>query len=159
MSNEQMSIADTAFNGAVAGLVGGAALMLVETLERQILLPRGDGSASMGEQALKAVADSAEAELSPGELRLGGALAQLGYCALVGAVGAVLRSRVPAPAVLDGLGMAALAYTGSMSASGVLPRLGATAPPTAHSVEETAVPIGAYLAYGVTTAAVLHATT
>jgi hypothetical protein len=69
-----------------------------------------------------------------------------------------LQKYVDAPPVIEGVAVAGIAYAASMSGSGVLPRLGVTSPPMAHSIEETAVPIGAYLAFGVTTAAILDAT-
>ena len=149
----RVSVGDAAVKGALAGLLGGAALLLVERLEQRLLLPRVSDAPTMGEQAVQTVADSKGAELSKGAAQITGAAAQLGFCALMGAICGVIQNRLDVPPVVEGLMTAGVAYAASMSSSGILPKLGATSPPLAHSLEETAVPVGAYLAYGVTTAA------
>jgi hypothetical protein len=55
---------------------------------------------------------------------------------------------------VDALLLAGASYAVTMSGSGILPKLGVVAPPMSQSMEQTAVPIGAHLAFGVTTAAV-----
>ena len=157
MSEQSISVTEAALKGAVAGVIGGIALIAMEQLEHVVLLPRGDTTGTMGEQAVEAVAKSRDVELSKPVSQIAGAAGQLAYCALLGAIAGVAKRRVGAPSLVDGLATAGLAYAGSMSAGGLLPKLGVTAPPTGHSMEETAVPVGAYLAFGLTTAAVLDA--
>jgi hypothetical protein len=158
MADNSMSMTEAAIKGAIAGVIGGAALMLMEQLEHVLLLPRGDTTGTMGQQAVDAVAKSRGVELSKPASQIAGAAGQLAYCALLGAISGIAKRSSTRPAVVEGLATAGLAYAGSMSAGGLLPKLGATAPPTGHSMEEAAVPVAAYLAFGLTTAAVLDAT-
>lgn len=158
MANESISVTEAALKGAVAGVIGGAALMLFEQIEHVMLLPRGDTTGTMGQQAVEAVAKSRGVELSKPASQIAGAAGQLAYCALLGAISGIAKRKSTRPAVVEGLATAGLAYAGSMSPGGLLPKLGVTAPPMGHSMEETAVPVVSYLAFGLTTAAVLDST-
>lgn len=155
--SKRTGVGAAALKGALAGIAGGVALLLVEKGEQVALLPQGAAAPGMGEKAVTQVARDRGVELSKGEALAAGAGAQLGYCALLGAALGVVASRVDVPSLVDGLAMSGLSYALAVSKRGALPRLGADAPATMHSMEETAVPIGAYLAFGLTTAAVLDA--
>ena len=150
-------IGRAALAGAVAGLAGGLALLLVEKAEQQVLLPQGAATPGMGQKAVQELARERGVHLSRREAQTAGAAAQLGYCACLGAALGIIASRVNASALVEGVAMAGVSYALSMSDAGVLPRLGVEAPPELHSIEETAVPVGAYVAFGLTTAAVLDA--
>src|SRR5438105_6669815 len=113
------SVGDAAVKGALAGLLGGAALLLVEKLEQQLLLPRVSDTPTMGEQAVQAVAESRDAKLSNNQAQIAGAAAQLGFCAIMGAICGVLQNRLDAPPVVEGLMTAGVAYAASMSGSGI----------------------------------------
>ena len=143
--------------GALAGLAGGAALMLVERGGQKLLLPEGSGAEGMAQRAVEAVAREHGASLEGAQAVAAGAAVQLGYCALWGALYGVAHRALGAPAALDGLVLAGLSYAATMSEGGLLPRLGVIAPPTHQSMEQTAVPVGAHVAFGVTTAAVFSA--
>lgn len=155
--SSRMGIGAAALKGALAGLAGGAALLLAEKAEQEVLLPQGAATPGMGQKAVQQLAREHGRHLSKREAQAAGAGAQLGYCAILGAALGVLASRVDVPALVEGLAMAGAAYALSMSDAGLLPRLGVEAPPELHSIEETAVPVGAYLAFGLTTAAVFDA--
>src|SRR5581483_8535212 len=64
MTQQNTSIGEAAIKGAAAGLIGGAALLLVEQVEHLLMLPRGDTTGTMGQQAVEAVASSHGVELS-----------------------------------------------------------------------------------------------
>lgn len=150
-------IGEAALKGALAGIVGGVALMLMEKVEQKVLLPQGAATPGMGQKAVQQIARDRGAQLSRVEAQAAGAGLQLGYCAVVGSLLGIAASRVNAPALVEGLAMAGLSYALTMSDAGLLPRLGADSPPELHSIEETAVPVGAHLAFGLTTAAVFDA--
>lgn len=155
----RMGIGRAALAGAMAGIAGGLALLLVEKAEQEVLLPQGAATPAMGQQAVQELARERGMHLSRREAQAAGAAAQLGYCALLGAALGVVASRIDAPALVEGVAMAGVSYALSMSDAGVLPRLGVESPPELHSIEQTAVPVGAYVAFGLTTAAVLDAVT
>lgn len=160
MRNEtnEPTVTEAAIKGAIAGVIGGSALMLMEQLEHAMLLPRGDTTGTMGQEAVESVTKSHGVELSKRQSQIVGAAGQLVYCALLGAISGIAKRKSTRPAVVEGLATAGLAYAGSMSPGGLLPKLGVTAPPEGHSMEEAAVPVVSYLAFGLTTAAVLDTT-
>ena len=131
--------------------------MLVERGGQRLLLPEGAGGKGMAQQTVESVAREHGAALEGAEAMAAGAAVQLGYCALWGALYGVAHRALGAPAALDGLLLAGASYAATMSERGLLPQLGIVAPPTHQSVEQTAVPVGAHLAFGVTTAAVYAA--
>lgn len=152
------SLAGAAVRGALAGVAGGLALMLVEQGGRRTILPEGSDTTSTAARAAKAVAKSHDASLSSVQAEAVGGVAELAWCVALGAVFGVVHSRLRAPPLLDGLGLAALAYTATSSSRGLLPRLGMT--PTLHqNVEEAAIPVSSHVAFGIATAAMFEATT
>lgn len=157
--SRRKGIGEAALLGALAGVAGGVALMLAEKAEQKLLLPEGASTPGMGQKLVQQIARDRGAHLSGMKAQAAGAGVQIGYCALLGSLLGVVASRVDAPAVVDGLAMAGLSYALTMPKGGLLPRLGADTPPELHSIEETAVPVGAHLAFGLTTAAVLDAVT
>lgn len=157
--SKRKGIAEAALAGALAGIAGGIALMLVEKAEQKVLLPEGSATPAMGQKAVQQIARLRGAHLSPVQAQAAGAGMQIGYCAILGSLLGVVASRVDLPAIVDGLAFAGLSYAVTMSDKGILPRLGADTPPEMHSIEESAVPVGAHLAFGLTTAAVFDAVT
>jgi hypothetical protein len=152
------SLAAAAAKGAIAGLIGGIALLATEQAARRSILPTGSATRSQAAQAVDAVASRHDRSPSPaaGEI-IGGAL-QLAWCAALGAAFGVVHSRVRVPALVDGLALSALAYVTTSSSKGAVARAGA-APPLQQNVEEAAIPIVSHLAFGLATAAVFEATT
>ncbi|HVX42120.1 MAG TPA: hypothetical protein VHB25_21345 [Gemmatimonadaceae bacterium] len=152
----QSTIAEAAIKGALAGLAGGIALMLAEQLGRRTVLPENSDTTSTAARAVELVAS--EHETSPSRAvseALGGTL-ELTWCAALGAAFGIVHSRLGTPAIVDGLALAALAYTTTASPVGVLPRIGMS-PPQAENMEEAAIPIASHVAFGVATAAVFEA--
>ena len=152
MDGDDRSIGSAVLHGALAGVVGGLALMTVERLEQQVLLPSGETGKTMGTMAADAIASSRGTTLSGAPRELAGVGLQLGYCAVLGAALGVLRQRMKSPPLVQGLALAAASYAATNSTGGVLPRIGAAPAPTEQPIEKTLVPIGAHLAFGVATA-------
>lgn len=152
------SAAQAAFHGALAGLVGGAALLLVDQAGRRTILPKGSDTTSQPARAAKLVATQHDHELSRLQAEAVGGSVALAWCAALGAVFGVVHSRLKTPALLDGLALAGLAYVATTSSRGVLPKKFGMSPPLHQNVEEAAIPISSHLAFGVTTAALFEAT-
>jgi hypothetical protein len=155
--SESTSLGRAAVLGAVAGLAGGAALLLTEQAGRRTLLPEGSDTESLAARAVEAVTAGRGASVSRTRAEIMGEGTQLAGCAALGALFGVVQSRVRVPALLDSLALAALAYALTSSKQGLLPRLG-VAPPLDESVEEAAIPVASHVAFAVTTAAVFEAT-
>ena len=143
--------------GAVAGLAGGAALLLTEQLGRRTILPNGSDTTSAAARAAKAVAVEHGASIGPLRAEVMGEGAELAWCAAIGALFGIVHSRLRAPALLDSLALAALTYAATSSSRGILPKLGVE-PSMQQNVEEAAIPIASHLAFAVTTAAIFEAT-
>jgi hypothetical protein len=155
--SQSTSLGRAAVLGAVAGLAGGAALLLTEQAGRRTILPNGSDTESTAARAVEAVASEHEMFVSRARAEIVGESAELAWCAALGALFGVVRSRVRVPALLDSLALAGLAYAATSSSRGLLPRLG-LAPALGESVEEAAIPIASHVAFAVTTAAVFEAT-
>ena len=147
----RVALGDAAVKGAVAGLLGGVALLLAERLSSRAVLPPGE-RAHEGRDAAEAIADARGAALSPARAEVAGAGLELGACALLGAVYGVVQSRVHPPDVLHGLLLGGMSWMATNSGRGALPRLGAAAPASMQAMERTAVPVASHVAYGVATA-------
>lgn len=145
------TLGDAAVKGAVAGMLGGVALLLAERLTSRAVLPPGE-RVHEGRDAAEAIADARDAALSPARAEAAGAGLELGACALLGAVYGMVQSRLHPPDVLHGLLLGGLSWMATSSGSGALPRLGAAAPARMQSMERTAVPVASHVAYGVATA-------
>lgn len=147
---------DAAAKGAVAGMAGSIALMLAEQIGRRTILPEGGDTTSLAAGAVTAVASEHGHSLSRANAETLGVAAELASAAVLGAVFGVVRSRVRAPALVEGLVLAALAYYTTSSSKGILPRVGMS--PTLHqNMEEASVSLAAHVAFGVTTAAIYEA--
>jgi len=155
---QSVSLGTAAAKGAMAGLAGGLALMLVEQAGRRTILPEGADTTSTAARAVKAVASEHGSKPSRAVSEAAGGTIELALCAALGAAFGIVHSRVRAPALVDGLALGALAWAATSSKKGVLPRIG-MAPAINQNVEEAAIPIASHVAFGVTTAAVFEATT
>ncbi len=156
--NGDTSLATAAARGALAGLAGGLLLMLTEQAGRRTILPEGSDTTSTAAQAAKAVASERGTDLSRTQAEAIGGSIQLGWCAALGAVFGMARSRIGTPAVLDALALAGVAYAVTMPKSGVLAKLGVT-PPFERQVEQAIIPVASHVAFGVATAAVFEGLT
>lgn len=145
------TLGDAAMKGAVAGMLGGVALLLAERLTSRAVLPPGE-RVHEGRDAAEAIADTRDAALSPAQAEAAGAGLELGACALLGAVYGMVQSRLHPPDVLHGLLLGGVSWMATNSGAGALPRLGAAAPASMQSMERTAVPVASHVAYGVATA-------
>lgn len=152
-----LGVVRAAVAGALAGAIGGLALLATTKGEEKVLLPPGEQAVPGGAQAVERLADARGQELSDTQVAAAGAGLQLGYCAIWGAIYGVVHSRLRPPAVLHAPLLGGLSYATAYGPSGILPRLGVVPPPAEQSIERAAVPIGAHLAFGVTTAAVFEA--
>jgi hypothetical protein len=157
MSDDRQNTMDAMLKGALAGLAGGVALLAAERMEREMLLPTGASNAGTAQRAVESLAAEHGTDLPEPAAMAAGAGAQLGWCALWGAVYGVVHNRLDTPAVVDALVLAGAAYYAARSKQGVLPRLGLAAPVTSQNMEQTAVDVVSHLAFGITTATVFEA--
>ncbi len=153
---ESVSIGAAAAKGALAGLAGAIALMLVEQAGRRTILPAGADTTPAAARAVKAIAEEHGASPSRPVVEAAGVGVELAWCAALGALFGIVHSRVRGPALVDGLALAAIAYAAVSTEKGMLPRIGMS-PPMHQNVEEAAIPIASEVAFGITTAAVFEA--
>jgi hypothetical protein len=81
----------------------------------------------------------------------------MGYSAMWGALFGVVQDRVHPPSMLHGLVLGGLAYAANFPSFGLLPRLGVEPAPSLQPLNEAAIPVGAHIVYGLTTAAAFEA--
>lgn len=151
-NHDRLSLGQAALRGAVAGALGAVAMTAATQLESKALLPKGEKEKPIPEQVVEAVAAGGGLDLSDTQTKAAAAGAHLGYAALWGAVYGAVQSRLHPPDLLHGLILGGLTYAAGMPEWGLVPQLGVMPPPTQQSMEKAAVPIGAHLVYGVTTA-------
>lgn len=155
----ERGMADSLLRGAVAGALGALAMTLTHKGTAATVLSAG---ASMPDPAAKVAEELAEqrgAELSQWEAAAAGTGLSLAFGAVLGAAYGLVQDRLHPPALVHGLALAGLTYSVTVPTHGVLPRMGVQPPPTQQTLEKAAVPIGAHVAFGITTAAIYEALT
>ncbi len=155
---KRISLSEAALKGALAATVGGAVMKLVWDVEQKAL-PPGERMGSPTRQAIDAIAEQRDLQLSETQKKAGALTLYSGNMALFGAVYGAVQSRLHPPDALHGLLLGGLVYAANFPSWGVLPKLGIYEPPTEQSALEAAVPIGAHVAFGLTTSAVFKALT
>lgn len=113
--SEQPSLARAAGRGAIAGLIGGAAMTTAERVILPRLPDRRRPRIAPWDERLSALAETIGWEMSPRARTTTGITTQLLYAALLGAGYAVLMSRKPSRAVHE-LADAALVFGASLLA-------------------------------------------
>lgn len=150
-------IADSAVKGAIAGLVGGMAMMMAMKREQRALLPEEERTDPPPKKLVKAVAQKQAVEIGETQAMTAGMGMHMGYSALWGAVYGVVQNRLRPPDLLHGLVLGGLLYAANFPEWGLLPRVGALPPPSAQEPVQAAIPVMAHAVFGITTAKVFEA--
>lgn len=151
MGEQRMSVGDAALKGALAGLIGGAAMAAAMKAE-QLLLPAGSQADMPPVELVETEAEKAGVSLSQPQALAAGMAAHMGYSALLGATYGVVQSRLHAPTLLHGLLFGTLAYAAGYAKGGIMPRTGTMPPPTQQPLERAVLPPAAHAVFGLTTA-------
>ncbi len=151
------SLGEAALKGALAGMVGGGAMMMAMKLGQQALLPEGEQMEPPPKKLVETVAERQGVGLSDTQAMAAGMGVHMGYSALWGALYGVVQSRLHPPGALHGLLLGGLVYAANFPEWGLLPKLGVLPPPTQQPLEKAALPVGAHVVFGLATAAAFAA--
>lgn len=156
-ARRRVGVGEAALKGAVAGMVGGAAMMMAMKVEQKALLPEGRTMEPPPKKLVETLAGKADVGLEDGQARMAGMGVHMGYSAMWGALFGIVQNRVHPPSAMHGLLLAGLVYAANFPSFGLLPRLGVLPPPSQQPLREAAIPAGAHVVYGLATAAVFEA--
>lgn len=145
-------LGESAAKGAIAGLIGGAAMMLAMKAEQKLLLSELQQSDPPPKRFVEAVAGGQGVSLSERQAMAAGMGVHMGYSALWGALYGVVQERLDPPELLHGLVLGGLVYAVNFPEWGLLPKVGVLPPPSQQDPREAAVPLIAHAVFGVATA-------
>jgi hypothetical protein len=148
-----MSVGEAALKGALAGVAGGAAMMLVRPFQAKGLLPASERTEPEWQKVVRSEARRRRIHLTKMQSALLGSAVHLSYSALIGAAYGVMRSRAPIPDAAQGLVTSGLVYAANFPAWGLMPRRGVTPPPSKPRRRKAVIPVATHAVFGVTTAA------
>jgi hypothetical protein len=148
-----MSVGEAALKGALAGVAGGAAMMLVRRLEERGLLSASERSGPEWATFLRREARHRGIRLTKTQSALLGSSLQLSYSALIGAAYGVVRSRTRIPRAAQGLVTGALVHAANLPAWGLIVERGITPRPLRQRRRKALIPISTHAVFGVTTVA------
>lgn len=146
-----------ALKGAIAGVLGGMAMKATMEMEQRALLPEGQRMEPPPKKIVQQLEERQGAELSPEQEQMAAMGVHMGYSAAWGAIHGVGSEVLDLPPMLHGLLLGGIVYWTSMGPSGFLTKAGITSSPMLQPLSQAAVPIGAHVAYGLTTAAAFEA--
>lgn len=155
----EASAGEAALKGALAGMIGGAAMMMAMKAEQKLLLPKGQQMEPPPKKLVETLAEKQGMELSDTQAMAAGMGVHMGYSALWGAVFGVVQNRLHPPDLLHGLLLGGLVYATNFPEWGLLPQMGVLPPPSQQSMEKAAIPVGAHVVFGLATAAAFDAMT
>lgn len=155
----EVSRGEAALKGALAGMIGGAAMMMAMKAEEKLLLPKGQQVEPPPKKLVETLAEKQGMELSDTQAMAAGMGVHMGYSALWGAVFGVVQNRLHPPDLLHGLLLGGLVYATTFPERGLLPKMGVLPPPSQQSMEKAAIPVGAHVVFGLATAAAFDAMT
>lgn len=158
--NRQDGVLGAVAKGAVAGIVGTAALSLGMTYGPQLLtkyglMPeQGNGEGSNAEEPTEKLVDmvtetAADTTLDPGPKAVAGQAVHWGYGATWSAIYGVAQSQLRLHVPVHGLLLGAIVGT---VASTIIPAMQLAPSPTEQPVEQTAMMTGLHFLYGTVTA-------
>jgi hypothetical protein len=148
---------EAALKGALAGLIGGAAMMMAMKIEQKVLLPEGQSMEPPPKALVETLAEKAGIDLEDRQATIAGMGVHMGYSAMWGALFGVVQDRMHPPSALHGLLLGGLVYAANFPSFGLLPKLGVLPPPSLQPLSEAPVPAGAHVVYGLATAAAFEA--
>ena len=153
----QDSRARAALEGALAGLIGGAAMMAAMKGGAKVLLPEGETMEPPPKKLVETLAQNRGAQISDAQATAAGMGVHMGHSALWGAIYGVVQDRLHPPDALHGLLLGGLVYAANFPEWGLLPKLGVLPPPTEQSLEKAVLPLGTHLVFGLATATAFRA--
>ncbi len=155
----RVSGGEAALKGALAGMIGGAVMMMAMKAEQKLLLPKGQQMEPPPKKLVETLAEKQGIELSDTQAMAAGMGVHMGSSALWGAVFGVVQNRLHPPDLLHGLLLGGLVYATTFPEWGLLPKMGVLPPPPQQSMEKAAIPVGAHVVFGLATAAAFDAMT
>ena len=150
-------VSETALKGALAGMIGGAAMMMTMKMEQKALLPEGQTMEPPPKKLVETLAEKADVELEDRQAQMAGMGVHMVHSAMWGALYGVVQDRMHPPSALHGLLLGGLVYAANFPSFGLLPKLGVLPPPSQQPLREAAIPAGAHVVYGLATAAAFEA--
>lgn len=121
-THEPIDLREALLKGALAGLVGGSALILLRAIEERYLLSERGATASYWQRVVRRQARRLGIRLSPRGALATSAAMELAYAALVGAAYGTARTRKHMAPALQLLLDGALAAAVVLPTEGVIPR-------------------------------------
>ena len=150
--DEPASFGEALLDGAVAGLIGGAAMMLLRPLAERTFLREGDEAESEWEHFVRTKAEDAGRHPSDGTVRAAGAGAHLGYAALWGALYGPAQRALDLPHLMHGLLFGGAVYAANFPKWGLMPALGVLPPTKKQDRRYAAIPVTTHIIFGIGTA-------
>lgn len=156
-TERRAAVGETALKGALAGMIGGAAMMMAMKMEQKALLPEGQTMEPPPKKLVETLAEKADIELEDKQALMAGMGVHMVHSALWGALYGVVQDRIHPPSALHGLLLGGLVYATNFPSFALLPKLGVLPPPSQQPLREAAIPAGAHVVYGLATAAAFKA--
>lgn len=156
-TRHRTTVGEAALKGAIAGMIGGVAMMMAMKVEKKALLPEGKTMDPPPKKAVETLAEEADVDLEDRQAMMAGMGVHMGYSAMWGALYGVVQDRVHPPSGLHGLLLGGLVYAANFPSFGLLPKLGVLPPPSQQPMSEAVIPAGAHAVYGLATSAVFEA--
>lgn len=153
----RMGTGEAALKGAVAGMIGGAAMMMAMKMEQKALLPEHARTDPPPKKAVETVAEEHGIGLSDRQAMAAGMGVHMGYSAFWGALYGAVQNRLHPPDALHGLLLGGLVYAANFPEWGLLPQMGVLPPPSQQPIEKAMIPVGAHAVFGLATAAAFNA--
>lgn len=157
---DELGLSQAALRGAAAGLIGGAAVLLLSTLVRRGVLATEDTTDDEWARLIRAAARKAGVTLSARQLRVARMTAQLTYSAMVGAAYGVARTRRQLPGPLRAALNSGLVHAASLPVVADLGPKRRKRPGRkrrTRAARGLAIPVGSAALYGLTTSAAFTA--
>lgn len=151
-ARRRAGVGESALKGAVAGMIGGAAMMMAMKIEQKALLSEEERTDPPPKRLVETLAARQGTSLTNTQAKAAGMGVHMGYSALWGAIFGVVQERVHPPELLHGLLLGGLVYAANFPERGLLPRVGALPPPAEQDPKQAAIPAMAHVVYGVATA-------
>jgi len=145
--------------GAVAGLAGAAAMLLVRPAVERIALHKREEDPAEWERAVRATARAVHVKLPDAAAKGLGIAAHLAYGACWGIAFGAAERKLRWPTVAAGLACGAIVYGANFLPGAIMPSLRAEAPPTRRHPRRAIIPVATHATFGLATAAAFAART
>jgi hypothetical protein len=156
-TRRRTGVGQVAMKGALAGMIGGAAMMVAMKMEQKALLPEGQTMEPPPKKLVETLAEKADVEIEDKQAKAAGMGVHMSHSAMWGALYGIVQDRLHPPSALHGLLLGGLVYATNFPSFGLLPKLDVLPPPSQQPLREAAIPAGAHVVYGLATAAAFEA--